>query len=61
MSRTKKKDKSIYGSHLILAALLTSPSPVDQILLAVPMWLLYELGLLLAYMTLRKKTGPDEL
>ena len=34
---------------LIFAALMTSPSPVDQIALAVPMWLLYELGILLAW------------
>ena len=34
---------------LIFAALATSPSPVDQILLAVPMWLLYELGIILVW------------
>ncbi len=32
---------------LIFAALVTSPSPIDQIALALPMWLLYELGILL--------------
>ncbi len=40
---------------LILAALMTSPSPVDQVLLAVPMWLLYELGVLLAYLLVERK------
>lgn len=34
---------------LIFAAFVTSPSPVDQIALAVPMWLLYELGIVLAH------------
>lgn len=45
---------------LILAALFTSPSPVDQILLAVPMWLLYELGILLAYLLVERKAEPVE-
>lgn len=35
---------------LILSAILTSPSPVDQIGLAIPMYLLYELGILLGYL-----------
>ena len=45
---------------LILAALFTSPSPVDQILLALPMWLLYELGVLLAYLLVERKREPVE-
>jgi sec-independent protein translocase protein TatC len=40
---------------LIVAALATSPSPIDQVALAVPMYLLYELGILLAYLAARKK------
>lgn len=40
---------------LILAAVATSPSPVDQILLAIPMWLLYEVGALLVRLTERKR------
>lgn len=38
----------------ILAAICTSPSPVDQILMAVPMWLLFELGLFMAKPKRRK-------
>jgi len=34
---------------LIFAAVFTSPEPLDMILLAIPMWLLYELGIVLAY------------
>ena len=45
---------------LILAAICTSPSPVDQILLALPMWLLYELGVLLAYLFVERKAEPIE-
>jgi sec-independent protein translocase protein TatC len=43
---------------LVVAAVATSPSPVDQVLLAVPMWLLYELGVVLAYLSAKKK-GPQ--
>ena len=32
----------------ILAAVCTSPTGIDQIMMAIPMWLLFELGLLLA-------------
>ncbi len=39
----------------IIAAFCTSPSPIDQIAMAIPMWLLYELGVLLVYLTERKK------
>jgi len=39
----------------IFAAFVTSPSPVDQFLLAIPMWLLYELGVLLVRMIERKR------
>lgn len=47
--------KHVIVGMLILAALVTSPSPVDQVLLAVPMWLLYELGVLLAYLLVERK------
>jgi sec-independent protein translocase protein TatC len=39
----------------IAAALMTSPSPVDQILLALPMWLLYELGVLVVWLIQRHR------
>ncbi|MBN1943019.1 MAG: twin-arginine translocase subunit TatC [Phycisphaerae bacterium] len=40
---------------LILSAVMTSPSPVDQILLAIPLWLLFEAGVLLVYLVERKR------
>ena len=43
----------------IFAALVTSPSPVDQVLLALPMWALYELGILLVRLQ-EKKRGTEE-
>ncbi len=39
----------------VLAAMFTPPDPVTMGLMAVPMVLLYQLGLLLAWITLRKK------
>ena len=56
MSRYRRH---VIVAMLILAALVTSPSPVDQIALALPMWLLYELGLLLARVRAPKDRPPD--
>ncbi len=44
----KKKRPYIMTALLILAAILTPPDVISQIMLAVPTWLLFELGLLLA-------------
>lgn len=44
---------------LIFAALVTSPSVVDQVLLAVPMWLLYEFGVLLAWLFERRMARAE--
>jgi len=55
-----------YRAHVILgilifAAMFTSPSPIDQFLLAIPMWLLYELGIFLVYYFVeRKKLREDD-
>lgn len=51
---TKYRRHVIVGL-LILAALVTSPSPVDQVLLAIPLWLLFEAGVLLVRMAERKR------
>ena len=46
---------------LIVAAVLTpSPSPVDQLALAIPMWLLYELGVVLVYFLVTRKQRAEE-
>jgi Tat protein translocase TatC len=45
---------------LVFSALVTSPSPVDQVLLAVPMWLLYELGALLVRASIRKRPAEEK-
>jgi len=51
--------------HIIVAAfvigmLMTPPDMISQTLLAVPIWLLFELGLFLARMAGRKKTKDNE-
>lgn len=59
------KDLTMYRRHVIvglfiLAALMTSPSPVDQVLLALPMWLLYEFGILLVRCTVRRHPTDEQ-
>lgn len=39
----------------VAAAVLTPPDPLSQIMMAIPMWLLYEAGLLMASLLLRGK------
>jgi sec-independent protein translocase protein TatC len=43
----------------VVAAVLTPPDPVSQISMAIPMWLLYELGLVMARMLSRRRSGPS--
>ncbi|CAJ0799273.1 Sec-independent protein translocase protein TatC [Ralstonia condita] len=43
----------------VIAAVVTPPDVMSQLLLAVPLWLLYEVGLILAAVFLRKTTAPD--
>lgn len=51
--------RHVVVAMLIFAACVTSPSPVDQILLALPMWMLYELGLVLAWLSIRRRERED--
>lgn len=44
----------------IIAAVVTPPDVMSQLLLAVPLWLLYELGLILAAVFIRKTAAPEE-
>ncbi len=49
--------KHVIIALLLLAAFATSPSPVDQIGLALPMWMLYELGILLVHFFCKPKVS----
>lgn len=44
----------------VIAAILTPPDPMSQILMAVPMWLLYEAGVLAARALNRRKATADK-
>ena len=55
-----KYRRHVIVAILILAAVATPPDIVDQVLLAVPMYLLYELGVLLAYLAVGKPK-PSEI
>lgn len=55
-SLIEKRPYVIVGSFVI-GMLITPPDVISQILLAVPMWLLFELGLFVAKLTMK---GPDE-
>jgi len=55
-----KYRKHVIVAIVILAAVVTSPSPIDQIALAIPMWLLYELGVLLVYLLVTRKQPQGE-
>ena len=44
----------------VVGAIFTPPDVVSQLMLAVPLWLLYELGLLLARFVSVPAVGPDE-
>jgi sec-independent protein translocase protein TatC len=44
----------------VIAAIVTPPDVVSQLALAIPMWLLFELGLLLAPVFVRATRAPEE-
>ncbi|MCE5328524.1 MAG: twin-arginine translocase subunit TatC [Planctomycetaceae bacterium] len=56
-----------YRRHVVVAVLLVaavvtpSPSPIDQLMLAIPMQLLYELGVLLAWLLVERKKRREEV
>ena len=44
----------------VIGAIFTPPDVVSQIMLAVPLWLLYELGILVAAMMVKKAAAAEE-
>lgn len=44
----------------VAAAILTPPDPTSQLLMAIPMWLLYEIGVLMARIMVRKRAATQE-
>lgn len=58
VEKLKQKRPFVVVGAFILGMLLTPPDVISQTLLAIPMWLLFELGLFMS--TLVKKRGHDE-
>jgi len=51
--------KHVIVGILLLAAMLTPPDIFSQLALGVPMWLLFELGVLLVYLFATRKSGQE--
>ncbi len=45
----------------VIGAIFTPPDVVSQIMLAVPLWLLYELGVIIAGWVVKNKPAPPEV
>ena len=57
--RLGRPEEVIVGAFII-AAVVTPPDVLSQLLLAIPMCILYELGLFIARFYLPKTESPDE-
>lgn len=57
-SLSEKRPYIIVGAF-IFGMLLTPPDPASQLMLAIPMWILFEVGLLLSRM-IKKKSSDEE-
>ena len=55
----KKRRYAILGAF-ILSAIITPPDPVSQILVAMPLWGLYELSVVIARLFGKKEKTADE-
>jgi sec-independent protein translocase protein TatC len=55
----KKKRPYVVVGCFVVAMLLTPPDPFTQSLLAIPMWMLFELGVFFGTAFLRKKAVEE--
>lgn len=55
----KKRPYIIVGCF-VFGMLLTPPDPVSQALMAIPMWLLFEIGIVFGYLLKRKKPTTND-
>lgn len=56
----KSKRSYIIVGCFVIAAVITPPDALSQIMLAVPMWLLFEVGLLISRIYVRKEPEEEE-
>lgn len=54
-----EKRRYIIVGAFVIGAVLTPPDVISQTMLAVPMWLMFEIGLLLSRLTIKKKDKTD--
>ena len=60
VDKLKSMRSYIIVGAFVIAAIVTPPDVVSQLSLAIPMWLLFELGLLVAPMFVRMTQAPEE-
>ncbi len=60
VAKLKEIRSYVIVGAFVIAAIVTPPDVVSQFALAIPMWLLYELGLLVAPMFVRATQAPEE-
>lgn len=60
IEKLKEVRPYIIVGAFVIAAIVTPPDVVSQLALAIPMWLLFELGLLVAPMFVRLTQAPEE-
>ncbi|WP_415904704.1 twin-arginine translocase subunit TatC [Neptuniibacter sp. QD48_55] len=61
VSGLRQKRAYVIVGCFVLGMLLTPPDVISQSLLAVPMWLLFETGIILGVIFVRKNTDDEEL
>ncbi len=59
LSALKSVRKYVILAIVIIAAMATPPDVVSQITLAIPIYLLYELGILISYFSIKTKEAKD--
>ncbi|QNA87397.1 twin-arginine translocase subunit TatC [Massilia sp. Dwa41.01b] len=60
IAKLKEIRPYIIVGAFVIAAIVTPPDVVSQLALAIPMWLLFELGLLVAPLFVRMTQAPEE-
>ena len=56
----RKARKFVLLGMFFIAAVVTPPDVISQVTLAIPLYILYELGILLGYLSLRKEKKAEE-
>ena len=60
LDKLKQARPYVIVGAFVVAAVVTPPDVLSQVLLAVPMWLLYELGILATKLFVKPKAAEEE-